>query len=942
MALPNPAFHTDAQRRYIKDPDGGWSLGMHPEATAEHLLAMRAMLQQHEHVAAAELRDLPGYTGDMGPLRIDNARAPNPVRPRRHSPRDEEFSRSKVQEMLDAGIIRPSQSTRYACEYTCAAKKDEHGEWSDLRFCNDFRPLNDETPLDLYPLPRPDDIFMQLGEARFFSKLDLKAGFNQVPVAEEDVEKTAFWCAGQKYEYVRMPFGLKNAPIHFQRIMDFELDRHGLRGFVRCFIDDLIIYSRSPEEHIQHVQRVLRMLDACNLRFHPSKSVFLTDSVEYLGHFVGPVGLSPAGAKVQAIQAMPAPQNVDDIRAVMGLFQYYMRYVPEFAAIARPITDLTKKGAPFSWSPACERAFQRLKAELTAPGRVLRNPDFNRPFILHTDFSNRGISAVLSQQGDDGREYMVAAISRSLNAHERVYSPYQGELLAVIWAVKSFHLYLHGSRFTIYTDHQPLQWLFSRNDLTGQSARWVLFLQEYEFSVVHRAGKANGNADALSRMPLPAGAQAPQHPNFAASVQPQATTPSRTAFVRGMVQQAAVAAGISTPAPTMGLPATLQSTSAATCPDHWHVAAHQRGVVIVDLCGGIATTLDALLQLGYYVQAYAYSDVDPIAQRAATHRVQQLRSRFPHLTSLEVGDLFLHLLPQDVNDISSVHLQALTERYPSTPLLLVCGWPCQDLSPAGSHLGLEGARSSLIHLVLPLLQHLISQHTAPVAYILENAATEQNFRSEQIRGAASQQLRALLGPSVVLDAVACGSYAHRLRAFWTNLADATALQSVLQHLQPPYRDVQTILDPGRTTRPAAYGDKHPFFPINQAGERIRVLPTLVSHPNSYSFRDGKQGMLRTAAGALEQPNVAERERAMGLRTGDTAAAGLTAAERHSLTGRSIDLFCLVTLFHATAVVQTGQLDFTVVSQVRVAAALPDYPYPLSPASHLPFCPRLTS
>ena len=298
MALPNPAFHAEAQRRYTKDPDGDWSLGMHPEATAEQMLALREMLKDYRGVSASELHELPGYCGAVGPLQIQNDRIPAPVRQRRHSPRDEDFARAKVQEMLDAGIIRPSQSTRYACEYTCAAKKDAQGDWSDLRFCNDFRPLNDETPLDKYPLPHPEDIFNQLGTSRFFSKMDLKAGFNQIPVAEEDMEKTAFWCAGQKYEYVRMPFGLKNAPIHFQRIMDTEIERHGLRAFVRCFIDDLIIYSSSAEEHIKHIQQVMHMLEACNLRFHPSKSVFMTDSVEYLGHFVGPLGLSPAAAKV--------------------------------------------------------------------------------------------------------------------------------------------------------------------------------------------------------------------------------------------------------------------------------------------------------------------------------------------------------------------------------------------------------------------------------------------------------------------------------------------------------------------------------------------------------------------------------------------------------------------------------------------------------------------
>ena len=393
MTLPDVDFHPKAQGRWTQDPIGLWHLGMHPDCPADVLLELNKALLERKHTASYNVADMPGYSGSQGPFTIHNTDVPPAVRPRRHSPRDQAFAKEKVKEMLDAGIVRPCVDSPYACEYTCAAKKDDNGDWTDLRFCNDFRPLNDVTPLDRYPLPHPDDIFNQLGDARFFSKIDLRAGFNQIPVHSDDIAKTAFWCDGVKYEYVRMPFGLKNAPIHFQRIMDAEIERAGLRNCVKCFIDDLIIYSVTPEEHVQHVQKVLDMLDAVNLRFHPTKSVFMTESVEYLGHYVSPYGLSPAAAKVKAITDMPAPTSVEEIRAVMGLFQYYMRYVPHFAAIARPITDLTKKGAPFIWSAACQQAFDKLKSELTAPGRALKRPDFERPFVLHTDFSNMGIAA---------------------------------------------------------------------------------------------------------------------------------------------------------------------------------------------------------------------------------------------------------------------------------------------------------------------------------------------------------------------------------------------------------------------------------------------------------------------------------------------------------------------------------------------------------------------
>ena len=823
--------------------------------------------------------------------------------------------------MLDAGIIRPSQSTAYACEFTVAAKKDEDGDWTDLRFCNDFRFMNEVTPLDRYPLPHPEDIFNELGDSKYFSKLDLRAGFNQIPMNEEDIEKTSFWCDGMKYEYVRMPFGLKNAPIHFQRIMDWELEQHGLRGFVRCFIDDLIVYSRTPEDHVKHVTAVIKMLEACNLRFHPSKSVFMTESVEYLGHFVGPYGLSPAAAKVKAIQDMPTPTCVEDVRSVMGLFQYYMRYVPDFAAIARPITDLTKKNQPWVWSAACEQAFCKLKSELCAPGRALRRPDFNRPFALHTDFSYQGIAAALTQEDDKGQEYMIAAISRSLNVHERVYSPYQGELLAAVWAVKSFHLYLHGVHFTLLTDHQPLQWLFSRIDLTGQSARWVLLLQEYEFTVKHRAGTANGNADALSRMPLPVEDQAPMYPVLAALLPRSATAVEAENTIDGLYP--AIIADL--PPPVFSHPPHLSPPgSAPATATIFHTQASQAGVVIVDLCGGIPTSLDCVLRLGYKVRGYAYVDVDPEARWVAYNRVQQLMVAYPGQVPGDLHVTFLQHLPQDVHDIWPAHLDALSAAYPASPVLFVCGWPCQDLSPAGPNTGLAGDRSSLVNAVVPVLAHLIRVHPASVGYILENGATQHNFHSEHIRVDVTAELTRMLGDAVTVDAAQCGSYAHRLRNFWTNLAAPNQLGVLMAAVHPPRRNIQNVLDPGHQVQRAHRDDQFPFYRLNKYNEPVRALPTLVSHPNSHSFRDGNQGMLQTPNG-LQQPSVAERERILGLPAGATAAPGTFDATRHSLTGRSIDCHCLTTLLHAALALSACNRTYS--SPVKGNVSVPIFAVP---------------
>jgi len=215
MTLPNPSFHEEARWRYVKDPAGQWTLGMHPEASADHVQHLKEVLAQNLHVAAYSINDLPGYTGAVAPFRLDLEETPVPTRPRRHSPGDEDFAKQKVAELLDAGIVRPSSSRLYATEYAVVKKKDEDGLWTDGRMVFDLRPTNLKTKLDRYPLPTPEYLFNKLGQAKYFSTMDLRSGFHQIPIHEEDVEKTAFYCGGAKYEFTRMPFGLKNGHHHF-------------------------------------------------------------------------------------------------------------------------------------------------------------------------------------------------------------------------------------------------------------------------------------------------------------------------------------------------------------------------------------------------------------------------------------------------------------------------------------------------------------------------------------------------------------------------------------------------------------------------------------------------------------------------------------------------------------------------------------------------------
>jgi hypothetical protein len=299
-----------------------------------------------------------------------------------------------------------------------------------------------------------------------------------------------------------MPCGFKNAPAKFQRVMDAELQDSGCSAFAFAYTNDLLIASDTWEEHVEHVDKVLRMLSGCSLMIPPDKYVFGTSIVEYLGHnVVGSHGSTMNEAKVEAIKTLHVPTNVSELRSILGFLSYYRHFIPGFSSIAAPMTQLLHLGQKFEWGEAQHNAYTKLRNLMTKEGKVLRPVDPNRELILHTDWSNYGIGAVLGQLDDDGNEYMCACISRSLNKHERNYPSYKGELLALAWAVKMFRHHLHGTHFHLVTDHQPLTWLMKARDLSCQYSRWQMLLQEYDFEITHRPGAKHNNADTLSRSP---------------------------------------------------------------------------------------------------------------------------------------------------------------------------------------------------------------------------------------------------------------------------------------------------------------------------------------------------------------------------------------------------------------------------------------------------------
>ena len=406
----------------------------------------------------------------------------------------------QLAKMQEEGVIQPSNSP-WASAIVLVRKKD-----GTLRICVDYRQLNSVTKLDTFPPPRIDDILDQLGNAKYFTTLDLAAGYWQIRVADDSIEKTAFISHGGLYEFRVMPFGLTNAPGVFQRLMQQVLQ--GLNptdgpSFVSVYIDDVLIFSRSLEDHLRHIGQVLNRLQAAGMKLKPSKCHFVCQQVEYLGHLITPKGLLPNPKKVSAVTDFPTPTSVTQVRQFVGLASYYRRFIEGFAKIAGPLHQLTKQNAEFKWTDECQVALDTLKNKLVeAP--VLVYPDFDIGFVLETDASYQGLGAVLSQKLEDKLLHPVSFSSRALSPSEKSYAVTELQTLAVVWATKHYRAYLYGHDVQVVTDHSAVKALLSNPSASGKHARW--WLQVYgsglrKVDIVYRPGRENTRADALSRNP---------------------------------------------------------------------------------------------------------------------------------------------------------------------------------------------------------------------------------------------------------------------------------------------------------------------------------------------------------------------------------------------------------------------------------------------------------
>lgn len=407
------------------------------------------------------------------------------------SPFKQKIIDDEIKNMLDQGVIESSKSS-WSSPVCLVRKKDD-----SYRFCIDYRQLNAVTKKDAYPLPYISAILDQLRDAKYLSSIDIKSAFFQVPLSESSREFTAFTVPGRGlYQFLRMPFGLTNAPATWQRIIDTVLGAD-LQPFVLVYLDDIIIVSQDFDEHLRILSLVFDRLLAAGLVVSQKKCKFCLPELKYLGYVVDKYGLHPDPGKVEAILNISVPRNVSEVRRFIGTASWYRRFIPNFATILAPLTNLTKKSVKWNWSVNCEDSFKKIKECLvTAP--ILTCPDFTRTFILQTDSSSYGIGAVLSQEFPDG-ERAICFLSRSLTRQERNYSAVQREALAVIYSIEHLRHYLEGVHFKVITDCHSLLWLLRLKDPQGRLARWVLRLQPYDFELIHRKGKDHIVPDFLSR-----------------------------------------------------------------------------------------------------------------------------------------------------------------------------------------------------------------------------------------------------------------------------------------------------------------------------------------------------------------------------------------------------------------------------------------------------------
>jgi len=425
-------------------------------------------------------------------------------RHRRIPPSMIEEVREHIEQLLVAGVIRPSKSP-YTSNVVLVRKKT-----GKLRLCVDYRQLNSITIKDSFALPRMEEIFDCLHGAKYFSTIDMKSGYHQIEVEEDHKQRTAFTVGSMGFfEYNKMPFGLTNSPATYQRIMQDILGDLNM-SICLIYLDDLIIFSDSFEQHLERLDLIFQKLQDANLKLAPEKCFFFKTRVNFLGHVVSGDGVETDPDKITKVKNWPEPTNSDELRSFLAFAGYYRRFIKGFSDLTRPLSEMlpptvTKKGTkkpivPWKWTEVEQKVFDTLKERLSTPP-ILAYPDFNLPFELHTDASGKALGAVLYQT-QDGKKRVISYASRALNKAEKSYSAFKLEFLALKWAVTDkFSDYLTNKHFTVLTDNNPLTYVLSSAKLDATGQRWAAALGAYMFDIHYRAGVKNSDADGMSRYP---------------------------------------------------------------------------------------------------------------------------------------------------------------------------------------------------------------------------------------------------------------------------------------------------------------------------------------------------------------------------------------------------------------------------------------------------------
>ncbi|GAU42762.1 hypothetical protein TSUD_239250 [Trifolium subterraneum] len=420
------------------------------------------VVSEFSDVFPEDISDLPPEREVEFSIDLVPGTSPISMAPYRMSASELNELKKQLEELLEKKFIRPSVSP-WGAPVLLVKKKE-----GSMRLCIDYRQLN---------------------------KIDLRSGYHQIRVKTEDVLKTAFRTRYGHYEYTVMPFGVTNAPGVFMEYMN-RIFHSFLDKFVVVFIDDILVYSKTEEEHKEHLRIVLQVLKEKKLYAKLSKCEFWLEEISFLGHVISSRGIAVDPAKVDAVMKWGTPESVSEIRSFLGLAGYYRRFIEGFSKMALPLTLLTRKDQAFVWDEKCEKSFQELKEKLTtAPVLIL--PDAKESFVVYCDASKLGLGGVLMQKGK-----VVAYASRQLNVHERNYPTHDLELAAVVFTLKVWRHYLYGSRFEVFSDHKSLKYLFDQKELNMRQRRWLEFLKDYDFELSYHPGKANVVADALSRKSL--------------------------------------------------------------------------------------------------------------------------------------------------------------------------------------------------------------------------------------------------------------------------------------------------------------------------------------------------------------------------------------------------------------------------------------------------------